>query len=117
MVSTPSRSSAAPRISLPCIVGPTSARSGAAAGFGSIVVVLLMLLGALWPVIAGKEKPTTVASRGLLAKSDQARQGPAARSPATTTTRFTVCSADKFISVKAKQAAKPRSSTDSALNV
>src|SRR5437667_9589481 len=55
MVSTPSRSSAATRMSLPCMVGPTSARSGAAAGFGSIVV-LLMLRGALWPVIAGKEK-------------------------------------------------------------
>src|SRR5437667_12825224 len=98
MVSTPSRSSAATRISLPGIVGPTSAGSGAAAGFGSIVV-LLMLLGALWPVIAGKEKPTTVFSRGLLSKSDHARQGPAARSPATTTTRFTTCDADKFISM------------------
>src|SRR5436309_12736840 len=100
MVSTPSRSSAATRISLPCIVGPTSARSGAAAGFGSIVV-LLMLLGALWPVIAGKEKPTTVVSLGLLAKSDQARQGPAARSPATRTTQITTCRADNFISIKA----------------
>src|SRR5439155_11832894 len=60
-----------------------------------------------------KKKPTTVASRGLLSKSDQARQGPAARSPATTTASFTTCSADKFISLEAKQAAEPRSSADS----
>src|SRR6266542_1191722 len=42
MVSTPSRSSAATRISLPIMVGPTSARAGAAAGFGSIVVLLMV---------------------------------------------------------------------------
>src|SRR2546425_8751708 len=85
MVSTPSRSSAATTISLPCIVGPTSARSWAAAGFGSIVV-LLILLGALRPVIAGKEKnprplPAVGSCRNRIKRDKARRHGHLRRRP------------------------------------
>ena len=112
MVSTPARSSAATRISLPCIVGPTSARSRVFVVFGS-VVVLLIFRPALWPEIAGKQKPTTVASRGFLSKLPYARQVPPASPDTTTTTSIRTCSAVEFIRVKTKRAAAGRSSADS----
>src|SRR5262245_20340262 len=55
MVSTPSRSSAATRISLPIIVGPTSARAGTAADLSSVVVLFMMLVP-FTVVIVVKEK-------------------------------------------------------------
>src|ERR1035441_3872329 len=68
MVSTPSRSRQATRISLPDIVGPSSTVLPARA-FLLISVVLLICLLCLWLAAAGAQKsPRPFASRGLLSK-------------------------------------------------
>src|SRR5437867_10715696 len=59
MVSTPSRSRAATRISLPCMVGPTSARSRVAAFLGSVIVLLMSRI----EVLAGNRGQTKTHDR------------------------------------------------------
>src|ERR1039457_6185118 len=68
MVSTPSRSRQATRISLPDIVGPSSTVLPAGV-FLLVSVVLLICLLCLWLAAAGAQKsPRPFASRGLLSK-------------------------------------------------
>src|ERR1039457_4936473 len=68
MVSTPSRSRQATRISLPDIVGPSSTVLPAGA-FLLVSVVLLICLLQLWLAAAGAQKsPRPFPSRGLLSK-------------------------------------------------
>src|ERR1019366_5702573 len=68
MVSTPSRSRQATRISLPDIVGPSSTVLPAGAFLLASVVLLICLLQ-LWLAAAGAQKsPRPFPSRGLLSK-------------------------------------------------
>src|SRR4051794_14849292 len=66
MVSTPSRSRASTRISLPNMARPISARSAVALAFTDSVILLIsfyLLTGG-----RGIKKPTAVSSRGFLSK-------------------------------------------------
>src|SRR5262245_29007827 len=78
IASTPSRSSAATRISLPSMGGPSSARTEAAGLFLLAVnVVLLIVLPDCDRQSRANKKPTTVASRGFLSKFRLASTSPA----------------------------------------
>ena len=67
MVSTPSRSRQATRISLPDMVGPRSTFLPAFFFAGSVVLLIFASCGCDWqPQV--KKKPTTVSSRGFLSK-------------------------------------------------
>src|SRR3982074_1600862 len=69
MVSTPSRSRASTRISLPNMARPISARSELGAGAVLLdSVVLLINLYFLTGIGGGRKKPTAVSSRGFLSK-------------------------------------------------
>src|SRR5439155_2885623 len=112
MVSTPSRSRAATRISLPCIVGPTSARCGETAAFVS-VVVLFMFPSRLRLVIAGKQKTHDRCQPWVLVEMALNRTSPGG---------IAACDGypdrnlqhSQYHGYKSKRAANGRSSVDSA---
>src|SRR5688500_3091639 len=91
MTSQPSRSRASTRMSRPGITAPTSARGFEIffLFFGEVVVLLITSI--VWPAVEGDEKTHDRFQPWVFAEiSSYLRQGPAASSATTTTSRFTV---------------------------
>src|SRR5581483_7640480 len=104
MVSTPSRSRQATKISLPFIAGPTSARFRVEVAFAVSIVLLITVLDYDRPS-AGFQQKTHDRGRPWVfcRNSVQLRQAPAAP-PVTTTTASTTC---RTFTIMAKKVAIP----------